>query len=227
MAIPPRKLIRILLVDHHTLVRAGIRMLIETQAGLTVVGEAGDAAEALLIAAREHPDIILFDPNLNDCESLDLIPQLLAAAGRAQVLLVTSISDPRMHEQAIELGAMGVVLEQQPVEVLFKAIEKVYTGEAWFDRSMIARVLAKLSRARAAGNTDVESDKIALLSQREREVIALIGQGLKNKQIAERLSISEITARHHMTSIFSKLGISDRLELIVFAYRHGLAQLPR
>ncbi len=218
--------IRILLVDAHTLVRAGLRLLLESYPGLQVVGEASTAADALGMAAREKPDLVLFEPNPADCKSLELIPQLLAAANTTRVLLVTGVTDPQLHQQATILGAVGIVLKDQPAPVLIKAIERVHAGEVWLSRTTIAEVLTHLSRERLTENRNPEAAKIAFLSPREREVIRLVGQGLKNKEIAQALSISEITVRHHLTSIFSKLGVSDRLELIIYACQNGLAQSP-
>jgi DNA-binding NarL/FixJ family response regulator len=227
MSSPTEKPIRILLVDNRVLIRAGLCLLIERQPGMTIAGEAGNSTDALALATQEQPDIILFEVNLNDSLAVDLIPQLLNAAKHARVILVTEVRDPQVHHQAVQWGSMGVVLKEQPAEVLVKAIRKVYAGEAWLDRMTIASVLTKMSHARADAEADPELLKIATLSERERDVIALVGQGYKNKQIAETLYISEITVRHHLTSIFSKLGIADRLELLIFAYQHGLAQLPR
>jgi len=110
---------------------------------------------------------------------------------------------------------------------LLKAITKVYAGEIWFDRSMMGSVLSQMSRVGKGNNQDPEAVKMATLTEREREIITLIGEGLKNKQIADRLFISETTVRHHLTSIFAKLEVSDRLELIIYAFRHNLAQSPR
>ncbi len=223
---PRSKNIRVLIVDAHMLVRAGLRLLIDRQPGLAVVGEANSATEALQIAANEKPDVILFEPNPNDCNSLHLLPDLLAAAATARVLLVTGIGDAQIHQQAVALGAMGVVLKDQPAPILIRAIEKVHAGEVWLSRTMTADVLTRIARERLPKPVDPEAVKIGFLSPREREIISLIGQGLKNKQIAKSLSISEVTVRHHLTSIFSKLDISDRLELIIYAYQHGLAKLP-
>ncbi|MCZ7572244.1 MAG: response regulator transcription factor [Ardenticatenaceae bacterium] len=219
--------IRVLIVDDHAVVRTGLRMLIETRPGLVVVGEAGNRADALAAAARQHPGIILLDLDLGAENGLDFLPELLSTAGESRVIVLTGLRDTEVHHRAVHLGAMGLVLKEQAAEVLLKAIEKVYAGETWLDRTMTASVLAQLARAREARAADPEAAKIATLTEREREVVALVGEGLKNRQIAERLSISETTVRHHLTSIFSKLEVSDRLELLIYAYRHDLATLPR
>jgi two-component system nitrate/nitrite response regulator NarL len=202
-------------------------MLIENHAGLNVAGEAGNGSDALTVAAREQPDIILLDLDLNGTNGLDLIPDLLAAAKHARVIILTGVHDPETHQRAVRLGAMGLVLKEKAAEVVIKAIEKVHAGEIWLDRSTIGNMLAQMSQANAVRKSDPEAAKIAALTEREREIISLIGEGLKNKQIAARLFISETTVRHHLTSVFDKLGVVDRLELIIYAYRHGLAEPPR
>jgi len=218
------KPIRILLIDDHAIVLAGLRLLIESRPGLKVVGEAGNRAEALAIAAQERPDIILLDLDLGRDSGLDFLPELLLAAKEARVIILTGVRDLEAHRRAVSLGAMGVVPKEKAADVLIKAFEKVHAGEVWLDRSMIATVLAERSRPK---KVDPEAAKIAALSPREREVVALVGQGIKNKQIATRLFISETTVRHHLTSIFSKLDLSDRFELIIYAYRHNLARPPQ
>ena len=109
--------------------------------------------------------------------------------------------------------------------MLVKAVRKVHAGEVWLDRVMMADVLTRITRG-GENRDNPEAAKISSLSAREREVVDLIGMGLKNKEIAERLFLSEVTIRHHLTSIYNKLGVSDRLELLIYAYRHGLVQLP-
>jgi len=205
--------------------RMGLRMLIENQPGLRVVGEATDRAAAILSAAREQPDIILLDLDLGQESGLDVLPELRAAAKWARVIVLTGIRDPAEHRQAVRLGATGMVLKEQAAETLVKAIEHVHAGETWLDPVLVANVLAERSRAHGQ-EPNPEAARIAGLTEREREVIALIGKGLKNRQIGERLSISETTVVHHLTSIFNKLGVVNRLELVTYAYRHGLAK-PR
>jgi len=226
-SIPSSNPIRILLVDNHALVRAGLRLVLGCHPEFHVVGEAGNPADALEVARQEQPEIILFELDPDRGLGLEFIPQLLDVTKKARLLLVTGQRDIQVHQQAARLGAMGIVLKDQQTDVLIKAIIKVNAGEAWLDRSTVANVLTLFSRAHSQENTDPEAEKIATLSPREREIISLIGEGFKNQQIAEKLFLSETTVRHHLTSIFSKLGVSDRLELIIYAYQHGLAQLPR
>jgi len=217
------KPIRLVIIDKHVLVRAGLRMLLDSYPQFEIVGEADPCDDALEMVRQQQPDLILFEIAGDPSKNLDLISQLLDAAKHARLMLLTGEADTNLHHQAAQVGAMGVVLKEQSPDVLVKAITKVHAGEAWFDRTTIANVLSQMSRGRS-NNSDAQ--KIAALSPREREIITLVGAGLKNQQIADKLGLSEVTVRHHLTSIFAKLGVSDRLELIIYAYQRNLARLP-
>jgi two-component system nitrate/nitrite response regulator NarL len=229
MPTAPTSRIRILLVDDHELVRTGLRIALDRHPHLSVVGEAGNRADALAIVASERPDIILLDLDLGGASSLDFLPELLAAAKGGRVILVTGVRAPEQHYRAVQLGAMGLVRKEQGADVLVQAIEHVHAGEVWLEPVVVARALAEISGRRSAEKqpVDPEAAKIARLTPREREVAGLIGEGLYNKQIAERLRISEATVSHHLTSIFDKLGVANRFDLVIYAYRHGLAESPR
>jgi DNA-binding NarL/FixJ family response regulator len=216
-----------MLVDAHELVRVGLCLLIEQHTGMEVVGQAGGRADALAIAAHARPDIILLDLDLRGENGLDFLPELIHASGGGRVIVLTGLLDPEEHHKAVRLGAMGLVLKDQSAGVLIAAIEKVYANEVWLTPMMVAKVLGELSRPREAVRLSPEAARIAALTTREREVVLLIGEGLKNKHIAARLSISETTVSHHLTSIFDKLGVDTRFDLVIFAYRHGLAHPPR
>jgi len=216
--------IRILILDNHVLVRAGLRLIIEKQTGMEVVGEAGNLISSLEAVSSTKPDIILFEINLDEQTNTDLIPQIIKANEKSRLIMVTGVNDPKMIQRAVEAGVAGVVFKTQSPEILTKAIDKVNAGEVWLERSMIASVLSRLSRNSKQDTVRSEQDNINELSEREKEIIGLIGQGFKNKKISAQLCISETTVRHHLTSIYSKLGVSDRLELLVFAHRHGLVK---
>ncbi len=220
------KPIRVVLLDEHVLFRTGLRMILESQADLCVVGEAGSYSEGLTVIKREKPDIILLEPNLSGKSGPDTIPEIIEAAGHGKTILVTSVCDTQNHMLAVQAGVVGVIIKSQSADILLKAIRKVHEGEVWIDRSMMANLLNKMSRNKNHTQIDPETTKIEQLTQREREVLSLIGKGLKNRDIAAELTISETTVSHHLTSIFNKLEVSDRLELVIYAYRYGLAQPP-
>jgi len=227
MTEPQRKTIRIQIVDDHVLMRAGLRMLIESRPGMEVVAEAGTPQEALEGAGREQPDIILLDIDLNGRNGLDLLGELRRVAASARVLVVTGSRDTSDHARAMRLCAMGLVQKDKAAEVLIKAIEKVHAGEVWFERSLIGSVCHEVLRENGGvgGELPAAGDNLAL-TVRERGIIELVCEGKKNKEIARRLDIKETSVNHYLTRVFEKLGVSNRLELILFAFRYGLVSPP-
>jgi len=222
---PAPQQIRILIIDDQLVVREGLRLLIENRPGLKIAAMVGSREEAMEIVTRETFDLIILNLELGGTSALPLIPQLREAADKARILALTSMRSSQTHQAAIQLGAMGVVLKDDAAELLIKAIEKVHYGEVWLDRLSLGNLLWQLT-SRVPGSIDPQEKKILSLTDREREVITLIAQGLKNKQIADRLFISQTTVTHHLSSIYSKLGVSDRLELVVYAFANKLAKLP-
>jgi DNA-binding NarL/FixJ family response regulator len=168
----------------------------------------------------------LLDLDLGGESGMDLIVELSATSSAPRIIILTGLRNPEAHRQAVLLGAMGIVKKEKAAEVLLVAIERVSQGEAWLDPSLMAGVLNEMTRRARPGKPDPETGKIATLTKREREVVALIGEGIKNHEIADRLFISETTVRHHLTSIYGKLEVADRVELLIYAFRHGLAAPP-
>ena len=218
-----QKPISIMIVDDHVVIRSGLRMLIEHDQRMQVVAQAGNRTEALERAMSERPDVIILDLVLGDEDGLSFLPELCQASPESRVLVLTGVQNPDSHRRAIRRGAMGIVLKEHAADQLLKAILKVYEGEVWIERSMMGSMIQEFNKPQLP---NPEVTKIESLTDREREVIALIGEGLKNKQVGERLFISETTVTHHLSSVFSKLEVSDRLELIIYAFRHGLAKMP-
>ena len=220
------KRIRVSIIEDHAIVRAGIRMLIEREAGIEVISETTTATEALALKGTS-PDVILLDISLRTESGVDFLPQILRHYEPARVLVLTATEDPDTQLLAIEAGASGVVMKEQAPEVLVKAIHAVNSGEPWIGSALSIAALHKLSRAKADKvRIDPEAAKIALLTPREREVIAVVTRGLNGAGIAKELKISEATVRHHITSILSKLEVSNKLELAVYAFHHGLGKTP-
>jgi two-component system, NarL family, nitrate/nitrite response regulator NarL len=216
------KPIRILIIDAQEMIRTALRLLIETHARMSVIGEAGNRVEALAVARREQPDIILLDLVLGDEDGLEMIEDLCATSQDSRLLILTSIRNTEIHARAILLGAVGVLLKDKTADMLMKALEKVNQGEPWIDNSTLTNVLTAISGRKGVKEVSDEETRIASLTARERQVIAAVCAGLKNKQIAQKLFISESTVRHHLSSIFSKLATSGRFDLIIYAHRHNL-----
>jgi DNA-binding NarL/FixJ family response regulator len=209
-----------LIVDDHAVLRMGLRSIIEGDERMVVVGEAAGSDEAIALASAEQPDIILLDLDLGSDSGFDLLPEMIEIVPDARIIILTGSRDPEAHRRSVLLGAMGLVLKEKALEQVIKAIEKVYAGEVWLDRSLIATVLNERTHGSRLQEENLE--KIATLTEREYEVVQLIGEGLRNQAISERLVISEATVRNHLTSIYAKLGVNDRFELVVFAYRNGI-----
>jgi len=225
MKAAPKK-IHLLIIDDQLVVREGLRMLIENHPGIKVAAMASTGTEALEMIGREKFDLVILNLELGGQSALSFIPQLREAANTARILALTGLRDSDIHQKAVQLGAMGVVLKDEAADRLIKAIEKIYLGEVWLERAALGTLLWHMS-SRDKEPLDPQMKKISSLTEREKQVIVLIAEGLKNKQIAARLFISQTTVTHHLSSIYSKLGVSDRLELVVYAFANKLAQMPQ
>jgi DNA-binding NarL/FixJ family response regulator len=210
--------IRLLLVDSHALTRSALGCLLGSQHGITLVGEATTLAEGVAHCGASAPEIILLHLRHEGGLGVEAIsPLLLSAPADSRLLLVTEIVDADVHRRAVRLGASGIVGTDRPAETLFKAIEKVLEGEVWMERRLVADLIGP-----AHPRPDGDQTRIGSLTPREREVVRLLCQGLRNKQIAGHLAVTDVTVRHHLTSVFSKLGVSDRLGLLLYASKHGM-----
>jgi len=228
MTAPDPKVIRVLLVDDHRSVVWGLERLIESvRPAMEVVGNAPSCAEALALLARAAPDVILLDMDLGTESGLAAIPQLLAH-GKAQILVLTGVREQSVHDAAVLAGARGVVHKEEPAETILEAIRKVHAGQLWLDRESTARLFTALTRPGADRPLDPEKRKIDSLTSRERAIVAAIANnaGATAKTVADGLHVSEHTLRNHLTSIYSKLGVANRLELFAYAHKHDLNRLP-
>jgi two-component system, NarL family, nitrate/nitrite response regulator NarL len=217
--------IRVLLVDDHRSVLWGLERLIESdRPRMQTVGKVTSASEALACADKLLPDVILLDIDLGRESGIDAIPQLLDRT-RAKVLVLTGVRDSALQDKAMLAGASGVIgKEQQPDDIL-KAIAKVHAGEIWLDRLSTGRVF-KLAQRGDSGADDTERKKLESLTAREAEIVRAVADqaGATTKTIAEALNISDRTLRNHLTSIYEKLGLANRLELFVYASKHGYSR---
>jgi len=217
---PELRRITILLVDEESLVRSALQNLLESWHGFEVVGEAESGVEALDRIKGLQPDLILLTIR-GDEEDLEIVPELAAASEHGRVLVLTAESDQELWKNLVRLGARGVILKKKAADELRKAIQKVHEGEIWLDRRSTASLITEVFQP-GPSLTWREASRLRLLTDRERQVILLVTKGNKNKQIAKQLFISEITVRHHLTTIFNKLKVSSRFELITYLYRHRI-----
>jgi DNA-binding NarL/FixJ family response regulator len=222
---PGSRPLRVLVIDDHPVVREGVKTMLGGATDLVVVGEAASARDAIKAAEQLAPDVVLLDLDLGAEDALPHLPAIRGAAPAARLIVLTGIRERARHEAALLAGARGLVMKHCPAVVLLEAIRKVCAGELWFERALLEAVLVPLLHGRN-GAPDPAATRLALLTHREREVAKLIGEGLRNEEIGRRLFISEKTVRNHLSSVFEKLGVSDRLELMAYAFRHGLSN-PR
>ena len=211
--------IRIVLVDDHAVLRAGLTALLNAEADMTVVGEAGDGAASLPVVADRQPDVVLLDINMPNMGGLDALGELRKVAPKSRVLILTMHDDQTYLRQALAQGAAGYVLKQAADTELLTAIRTVYHGGAFLHPSHAQSLLAPTPVA-TAGQTN--SNDLSLLSERELEVLKLIALGHANKEIAEMLFLSVKTVETYKTRIMEKLNLTSRAALVRFALKHGL-----
>jgi two-component system nitrate/nitrite response regulator NarL len=210
--------IRILLADDHPIFRDGLRKLLTSDDNLTIVGEASNGQECIQLLTKLKPDILLLDLRMPDKDGLGVLEEINFETMSTRVIVLTATEDDRDVIRAMRMGARGVVLKQSATDLLVKSIHKVYAGEIWLDQHMTAEVMKAFAKSSEAGPRREKP----LLSDREKEIVQLVAQGFRNKEIGEKLFISEQTVKNHLHNIFDKLGVSDRLELALYAIHHRI-----
>ena len=207
--------VNVLVVDEHPVVCEGIRMILASSKDVTLVGEKSSGDAAVRSLASRPADVVLF--NLAPgTRGLNAISRIVEVAPDAGVLALTASHDPKQQRDALLAGARGIVTMDSPCSVILEAIRKVASGELWFERRLLEAVVRRSIHSARSRNT---------LTSRQAAIVSLIGEGLTNAEIAQRLSISEKTVRNHLSTIFDKFHVSDRLKLLVYACRNGLLSI--
>ena len=223
-----QKTIRVMLIDDHQTMLWGLEKLIQGEAPrMDVVGTARNCSDALEQSARLMPDVILLDIDLGGTSSISIIPGLVAN-GISRVLILSGLQDAATLDSAVRSGARGILHKGAAPSDVLKAIDKVHKGELWLDHAALGRVLGHFLQPGAGPHAkpDPDAERRAALTLKERKVIQAVvhGNGAPNKTIAKQLFISEYTLRNHLTAIYQKLRVANRLELYVYAMRHGLGE---
>lgn len=208
-------MIQVVLVDDHAVVRSGLRLLLDAQDDIEVVGEAGNAKDAIFRARALKPDVILLDVVMPGESGIDVLPKLLKESAETKVLVLSMQDDPTYVRAAFAAGASGYVLKEAADEEVVSAVREIATGGRYVHPALGARMVAAEAQERAAAEADP-------LSEREREVLRLLALGYTNQEIAEALYISVRTAESHRAHIMQKLRLTTRAELVRYALRHGL-----
>src|SRR5664280_2231056 len=224
---PPKSKIRIVVADDHPIFRDGLCRLLALEEDFEVVAQAQDGRQVLDVLQQHEPDILLLDLKMPGLDGLATLQRLQIAKNKTRVIVLTASDDKNEFVQAMKLGTSGIVLKQTATELLIKSIRKVHAGEIWLDSHTTAAVIRQFVAndeisAPPAPLSPLRDRERSPLSQREREIVALVAQGFKNKEMAEKMFISEQTVKNHLHNIFDKLGVSDRLELALYAIHNNL-----
>ena len=219
-----KPIIRILIADDHPILRDGLKKLLSLEDDFEVAGEACDGREVLDRVQELRPDILLLDISMPNLDGLAALQVLQQTNNGTKVIILTASEDKNQFVQAMKLGCSGIVLKQTATDLIIKSIRKVYGGEIWLDSHTTAAVMRQFASPSGAGPATPggKSRERSPLSTREREIVQLVAQGFKNKEMAEKMFISEQTVKNHLHNIFDKLGVSDRLELALYAIHKGL-----
>jgi DNA-binding NarL/FixJ family response regulator len=222
--------IRILLVDDEPLLRLGFRLVLDSQPDMTVVGEAGDGADAVRLVAQLDPDVVLMDVRMPGTDGIEATKQIVTGRSRSRVLILTTFDLDEYAYAALRIGASGFLLKNVPPADLLSGIRAVANGDAVVAPSVTRRLLDTLAHqlpdpgGRAHVVTDV---RLARLTEREREVLIQLANGRSNAEIAERLFVAEGTVKTHIGRLLNKLELRDRVQAVIFAYQNGLVELDR
>ncbi|KAA6433863.1 response regulator transcription factor [Agrococcus sediminis] len=211
-------MIRVLIVDDQALFRSGIRMLVESQPDLVCVGEAADGAQAVRLADEQQPDVILMDVRMPVLDGISATDRIVRARPGARVVVLTTFDLDEAAARAIRAGASGFILKDAEPELVLAAIRTVHAGNEVVAASATRELFKAFGRQRQAAPA-----AFAGLTERERQIFSLAAKGLSNTEIARTEFVSEATVKTHISRILAKLGLRDRVQLVVFAYEHGLA----
>jgi len=215
------KKVRIIIADDHPILRDGLRSLLETEPDLRVIAEAGDGVEAVRLVRKHKPDIVLMDLSMPNRSGLDALRELDGSSMLTRVIVLAATVERAQVVEALQLGARGVVSKESATKLLLKSIRTVMAGQYWVGRESVSDMVNAMRTVRPPAAEEAPPTNYGL-TPRELDVVKMIVTGYSNKDIAQKLEVSEQTIKHHLTSAFDKLGVYNRLELALFAVDHRL-----
>jgi DNA-binding NarL/FixJ family response regulator len=220
-------MIRVAIVDDQSLVRVGLRVLLEAEDDIVVVGEAADGRAAVELVRREHPDVALLDVRMGGADGIDALRQITSDAQLAptRVIMLTTFEHDEYIFESLRCGASGFLTKDTEPSDILAAVRVVARGDSLLSPTVTRRVIGQFAARPAAQRVDAAA--VDVLTERERQVVALVAEGLSNEEIAQRLVVSPATARTHVSRAMVKLRVRDRAQLVVFAFQSGLAAVDR
>ncbi|NUR31597.1 MAG: response regulator transcription factor [Catenulispora sp.] len=225
---PGRQPIRVILADDQPLIRSGLRVLINDAPDIVVVGEAGTGAEAVKLAAAHRPDIAVMDIRMPEMDGIEATRRITDATDATRVVMLTTFDDDEYVYSALRAGASGFLVKDMALDSILDAVRVVASGDALIAPSVTRRLIAEFAvRPEPARARGVDDTLLSGVTEREREVLTLVGRGMSNSEIAEELFISAATAKAHVARLFTKLGARDRVQLVITAYEAGLVSPSR
>ncbi|MFA7761980.1 response regulator [Streptomyces sp. NPDC048723] len=231
MTVAPARAIRVLLVDDQPLVRSGLRVLMADTADLEVVGEAGTGTDGVRLAAELRPDVVVMDIRMPGMDGIEATGLITAGTEAVKVLVLTTFDEDDHVYGALRAGASGFAVKDMAVEEILAAIRVIAAGDALIAPGVTRRLIADFVRAPGPAAPEAAGARaprpVTGITEREREVLTLVGRGRSNGEIAEELFISAATAKSHVSRLFTKLGARDRVQLVIMAYEMGLVAPPR
>ena len=219
-------MITVAIIDDHPVVRAGMRTVLELADDIVVVADGGNGSEALRLVEEYTPDVLVLDINLPDRSGIDVTRQLQSQNLSTAILILTAHDDSQAIFELLENGAIGYVLKDEALETLANAVRAAASGKSWLSPTIASQVVQRAVNQRTSHEQGVFTTPMdEELTPRERQILSLLADGLDNTAIAERLTVTKRTVQNHISNIYGKLGVASRTEAMLYAIRHGLAQV--
>ena len=217
-----KDLVRIFIADDHPIFRDALKTLLACESQCRVMGEASDGEETLRLLPKYEPDILLLDLHMPGISGMDVLQSLEENQSKVKTIVMCGIANPKEISKIFNLGSQGLILKESPSEILIKSIKTVMKGKYWIGKHAVSNPADKIKNYKESNRNQAQNNYG--LTPREMEVIRSVVAGRINKEIAKELSISEQTVKHHITNVFNKLGVYNRLELTLFVFHHGIIE---
>jgi two-component system, NarL family, response regulator DegU len=221
-------MLTVVLIDDHPIVRAGMRAILNCADDISVVGEGGSSREALHLVSELSPDVLVLDIGLPDSNGNEVVSRLKETKSKTSILILTAHNDPQIIFNLLENGATGYVLKDEALETLANAVRAAAAGKSWLSPSVANQVIQRAISQNSNYSGQIQNSlHDEVLTNREKEILCLLAEGLDNEAIAERLTLTKRTVQNHISTIYGKMGVNSRTEAMLYAIQHGLTKIAR